>query len=107
MLQFGNTSLKIENIYKAKYIKLQSTVFSSLGGSIAMRRRRLLLLRLLLLSERLLQAHAFPGVVLPVQQLLFIDEFGTLGIDQLLPKVLILQQLQHVQTVRVPVGKRR
>lgn len=68
---------------------------------------RRMLLRLLLLSERLLQTHAFPGVVLPVQQLLFIDEFGTLSIDQLLPEVLVLQQLQHVQTVRVPVEKRR
>lgn len=65
-----------------------------------------LLLRLLLLCERLLQTHAFPGVVLPMQQLLFIDEFGTLGINQLFPEVLILQQLQHVQTVRVPVEKR-
>lgn len=101
MLHSGNTYLKIENIYKAKYIKLQSTVFSSLGGSIAMWRR--MLLRLLLLSECLLQTHAFPGVVLPVQQLLFINEFGTLSIDQLLPEVLVLQQLQHVQTVRVPV----
>lgn len=103
MLHFGNTYLKIENIYKAKY-KLQSTVFLSLGGSIAMWRRMLLRL---LLSERLLQTHAFPGVVLPVQQLLFINEFGTLSIDQLLPEVLVLQQLQHVQTVRVPVAKRR
>lgn len=68
--------------------------------------RQGLLLRLLLLSECLLQTHAFPGVVLPVQQLLFINELGTLSIDQLLPEVLILQQLQHVETVRVPVKKR-
>lgn len=68
--------------------------------------RQWLLLRLLLLSECLLQTHAFPGVVLPVQQLLFINELSTLSIDQLLPEVLILQQLQHVETVRVPVKKR-
>lgn len=68
--------------------------------------RQRLLLWLLLLGERLLQTHAFPGVVLPMQQLLFIDEFGTLGINQLFPEVLVLQQLQHVQTVGVPVEKR-
>lgn len=68
--------------------------------------RQWLLLWLLLLGERLLQTHAFPGVVLPMQQLLFIDEFGTLGINQLFPEVLILQQLQHVQAVGVPVEER-
>lgn len=68
--------------------------------------RQWLLLRLLLLSECLLQTHAFPGVVLPVQQLLFINELSALSIDQLLPEVLILQQLQHVETVRVPVKKK-
>lgn len=85
-------------------MKLQFRVFSLFGGSVAMRQR--LLLWLLLLGERLLQTHAFPGVVLPMQQLLFIDEFGTLGINQLFPEVLVLQQLQHVQTVGVPVEKR-
>lgn len=62
---------------------------------------RRLLLWLLLLGERLLQPGAFPGVVLPVQQLLLIDELGTLSVDQLLPEVFVLQQLQHVQTVRI------
>lgn len=104
MYYFGNTPWKIENIYKFKYVKLQFTVFSLFGGGIAM--WQWLLLWLLLLGECLLQTHAFPGVVLPVQQLLFIDEFGTLGINQLFPEVLILQQLQHVQTVGVPVEKR-
>lgn len=100
----GNTPWKIENIYKFKYVKLQFTFFSSFCGGIAM--RQWLLLWLLLLGERLLQTHAFPGVVLPVQQLLFIDEFGTLGINQLFPKMLVLQQFQHVQTVGVPAEKR-
>lgn len=84
-----------------------TTVFllahSSLGSSVPVRLG--LLLRLLLLSQRLLQPHALPGVVLPVQQLLLINELGALSIDQLLPEVLILQQLQHVQTVRVPAGR--
>lgn len=66
--------------------------------------RRRLLLRLLLLGQRLLQPRALPGVVLPVQQLLLVDEFGALSVDQLLPEVLVLQQLQHVQAVRVPAG---
>lgn len=104
MYYFGNTPWKIENIYKFKYVKLQFTVFSLFGGGIAM--WQWLLLWLLLLGKCLLQTHAFPGVVLPVQQLLFIDEFGTLGINQLFPEVLVLQQLQHVQTVGVPVEKR-
>lgn len=104
MHYFANTPQKRENIYKFKYAKSQITVFSLFGGSIAM--RQWLLLWLLLLGERLLQTHAFPGVVLPVQQLLFVDEFGTLGINQLFPEVLVLQQLQHVQTVRVPVQKK-
>lgn len=60
-----------------------------------------LLLRLLL-GQRLLQPGAFSGVVLPVQQLLLVYELGALGVDQLLPEVFVLQQLQHVQTVRIP-----
>lgn len=87
--------------YLQDQIRQVFIVFSSFGGGVAMRQR--LLLRLLLLGQRLLQTHAFPGVVLPVQQLLLIDEFGTLGVDQLFPEVLVLQQLQHVQTVGVPV----
>lgn len=63
---------------------------------------RRLLLWLLLLSQRLLKPGAFPGVVLPVQQLLLVDELGTLSIDQLLTEMFILQQLQHVQAVRIP-----
>lgn len=77
--------------------------YSSLGSSVPVWLR--LLLRLLLLSQRLLQPHALPGVVLPVQQLLLINELGALSIDQLLPEVFVLQQLQHVQTVRVPAGQ--
>ena len=76
---------------------------SSLGGGAAVRRR--LLLRLLLLRQRLLQARAFAGVVLPVQQLLLVNELGALRVHQLLPEVLVLQQLQHVQTVRIPAGR--
>ena len=72
-----------------------------------MRRRLLLLLCGLLLGQRLLQARALPGVVLPVQQLLLVDELGTLGVDQLLAEVLVLQQLQHVQAVGVPGRGRR
>lgn len=67
--------------------------------------RQQLLLRLLLFGEGLLQSRAFPGVVLPVQQLLLVNELGALSIDQLLPEVLILQQLQHVKTVRVPAER--
>lgn len=73
---------------------------SSLGGGVPVRRR--LLLRLLLLGQRLLQPGAFPGVVLPVKQLLLVDELGALSVDQLLPEVFVLQQLQHVQAVRIP-----
>lgn len=57
---------------------------------------------LLLLGQCLLQTHAFPGVVLPVQDLLLVDELGALRIHQFLAEVLILEQLQHVQTLRVP-----
>lgn len=67
--------------------------------------RRWLLLGLLLFSQRLLQPHTLPGVVLPMQQLLLVDELGTLGVHQLLPEVLILQELQHVQAVGVSAGK--
>lgn len=67
---------------------------------------RRLLLWLLLLSQRLLHAGAFPGVVLPMQQLLLVDELGALGVDQLLPEVLVLQKLQHVQAVRIPAEGR-
>lgn len=75
-------------------------VTSSLGGGVPV--WRWLLLGLLLLGQRLLQPGAFPGVVLPVQQLLLVDELGTLSVDQLLPEVFILQQLQHVEAVRIP-----
>lgn len=51
---------------------------------------------LLLFCQRLLQPRAFPGVVLPVQQLLLVNELGALSVDQLLPEVFVLQQLQHV-----------
>lgn len=78
-------------------------VSSSLSSSIAM--GRWLLLGLLLFSQSLLQAHTLPGIVLPMQKLLLVDELGTLGVDQLLPEVFILQQLQHVQAVRVSAGK--
>lgn len=64
--------------------------------------RRRLLWWLLLLGERLLQPRAFPRVMLPVQQLLLVDELSTLSIDQLLPEVFVLQQLQHMQAVRIP-----
>jgi len=75
---------------------------ASLGGGVSMWRR--LLLRQLLLGQSLLQPRAFAGVVLPVQQLLLIDELGALSVDQLLPEVFVLQQLQHVQAVRIPAG---
>lgn len=42
--------------------------------------------------------------MLPVQQLLLINELGALSVDLLLPEVLVLQQLQHVQAVGVPAG---
>lgn len=64
-----------------------------------------LLRSLLLFSQRLLQAHTLPGVVLPVQKLLLVDELGTLGVNQLLPEVFILQELQHVQAMRVSAVK--
>ena len=64
--------------------------------------RLLLLLRGLLLGQGLLQTRALPGVMLPVQQLLLVDELGTLGVHQLLAEVLVLQQLQHVQAVGIP-----
>lgn len=67
-----------------------------------MRRRRLLWL--LLFCQGLLQTHALPGVVLPVQQLLLVDELGALSVNELLPEVLVLQELQHVQAVRVSAG---
>lgn len=66
----------------------------------------LLRLLLLLLGECLLQPGAFSGVVLPVQQLLLIYELGTLSVDQLLPEVFVLQQLQHVEAVRIPAEDR-
>lgn len=59
------------------------------------------MLLLLLLRERLLQSGALPAVMLPVEQLLLVDELGALRVHQLLPEVLVLQQLQHVQAVRV------
>lgn len=39
-----------------------------------------------------------------MQQLLLVDELGALSVHQLLPEVLVLQQLQHVQAVGVPAG---
>lgn len=66
---------------------------------------RLLLLLLLLLGESLLEARSLAGVVLPVQDLLLIYELGTLGIHQLLPEMLVLQQFQHVQAMRIPGRK--
>ncbi len=83
-------------------VLLPPNVKSSLGGGISV--RWWLLLRLLLLGQRLLQSGAFPRVVLPVQQLLLVDELGALSVDQLLPEVFVLQQLEHVQTVRIPAG---
>lgn len=77
-------------------------VSSSLGGSVSM--GQWLLLGLLLLSQRLLQTHTLPGVVLPVQKLLLVNELGTLSVNQLLSEVFILQELQHVQAVRVSAG---
>lgn len=77
-------------------------VSTSLGGSVSM--RRWLLLWLLLFCQRLLQTHALPRVVLPVQQLLLVDELGALSVNELLPEVLVLQELQHVQAVRISAG---
>lgn len=70
-----------------------------------MRRRLLLLLLLLLLGESLLEACALAGVVLPVQDLLLVYKLGALGIYQLLPEMLVLQQLQHVQAMRISGGE--
>lgn len=83
-------------------IRFRTLVSASLGGSVSM--WRWLLLWLLLFGQRLLQTHALPGVVLPVQQLLLVDELGALSVNQLLPEVLVLQELQHVQAVRVSGG---
>lgn len=63
-----------------------------------------LLLGLLLFSQSLLQTHTLPGVVLPVQELLLVNKLGTLSINQLLSEVFVLQELQHVQAVRVSAG---
>lgn len=71
----------------------------SLGGGVDV--LRLLLLRRLLLGECLLETCSFAGVMLPVEKLLLVDELGALSVHQLLPEVLVLQQLQHVQAVRV------
>lgn len=60
-----------------------------------------LLLGLLLFSQCLLQTHTLPGVVLPMQKLLLINELGTLRVNQLLSEVFVLQELQHVQAVRI------
>lgn len=43
--------------------------------------------------------------MLPVQQLLLVNELGALSVHQLLPEVFVLQQLQHVQAVRVSEEK--
>lgn len=48
---------------------------------------------LLLLSQCLLEAHPFPGIVLPVEDLLLINKFGTLSIDQFFAEMFILEQL--------------
>lgn len=61
--------------------------------------RRWLHLLLLFLE----QSHAPPVVVLPVEQLLVINELGARAAHQLLAEMLILQKVQHVQTLRVPV----
>lgn len=48
---------------------------------------------LLLLSQCLLEAHPFPGIVLPVEDLLLVNKFGTLSIDQFFAEMFILEQL--------------
>lgn len=93
---------KNEKQKKYKSNCVLNIVSSSLGGSVSM--GRWLLLGLLLFSQRLLQTHALPGVVLPVQKLLLVNELGTLSVNQLLSEVFILQELQHVQAVRVSAG---
>ena len=40
--------------------------------------------------------------MLPVQDLLVVDELGALRVDQLLPEVLVLQKIEEVQAHRVP-----
>lgn len=61
---------------------------ASFGCGVAMRWSQWLLL---LLRECLLHARPLPGVMLPVQDLLFVYELGTLRIHQLLSEMLILQ----------------
>jgi len=53
------------------------------------------------LSGRLHQPATSPRVVLPEQNLLVIDELCARRLPQLGPEVLVLQQLQEVQTRRV------
>lgn len=91
-----------KNVLTKTIIRFRTLVSSSLGGSVSM--RWWLLLWLLLFCQGLLQTHALPGVVLPVQQLLLVDELGALSVNKLLPEVLVLQELQHVQAVRVSAG---
>lgn len=101
---------KLETITKCVKMKnkknksncVLNIVSTSLGGSVSM--GRWLLLGLLLFSQCLLQTHTLPGVVLPVQKLLLVNELGTLSVNQLLSEVFILQELQHVQAVRVSAG---
>lgn len=48
---------------------------------------------LLLLCKCLLEAHSFPGIVLPVKNLLLVNELGTLSIHQFFAEMFILEQL--------------
>lgn len=49
-----------------------------------------------LLCLRSQELHPLPLVVLPVQQLLVVYEFGTLCVDKFLAESFILHQLQHM-----------
>ena len=60
--------------------------------------------RLHLLLLFLKQSHATTMIVLPVKKLLVINEFCTRPAHQLLAEMFVLQQIQHVETLRVSGG---
>jgi len=54
------------------------------------------------LTEPLVQLHPLLGVEVPVQDLLVLYECAALTAGQLPPELLVLQQVQEVEAVRVP-----
>lgn len=51
-----------------------------------------------LFGRFLKQLGSSPGVVLPQQHLLVVDEFGTLSVGQLASEMLVLQLIQEIET---------